>query len=405
MTPGTRKKIYDAAVVGGGPAGAASAYYAAKSGLKTILFEKHSYPRPKPCGGGLSERSIPLLGKHAVNAINCKIEEFRLFSPSYQCFTDESLFGYFVLRETFDHAMIKDAQEAGTTIMDNCRVKAVNQHSSGDYEIETGKGTITAKYVILATGFPKKALKKSPVPPRKFEDDYLAMTVMSETPIDNKILEEVNFSSKILAIFFGAVPNGYGWYFVKDGYVNIGIGATALLLKDAGALNKYHRFVENLKEKGLLPQDLELAKERAFPLPFKKTAENTVFDNVLLVGDSAGFVSPVTGEGLYYAIKGGQLAAEAIHQNLKNGTPLMSYQENWKKDFGNNLNNGYFLRESVYKNKRRMEFAVTLGRHDRKMSEILNKMISGIYSYREVMMKILLRLPLTLSKMILPISN
>jgi geranylgeranyl reductase family protein len=405
MTSGTRKKIYDVAVVGGGPAGSATAYYTAKAGLKTILFEKQSYPRPKPCGGGLSERSIPLLGKHAVNAINCKIEELRLFAPSYQCFTHESLPGYFVLRETFDHAMIKDAQEAGTTIMDNCRVKAVNQHSSGDYEIETQDGTITAKYVILATGFPKKALKKSPLPPRKFEDDYLAMTVMSETPIDNKILEEVNFSNKITAIFFGAVPNGYGWYFVKEGYVNIGIGATALLLKDGGALNKYHRFVKNLKEKGLLPKDLELAKERAFPLPFKKTAENTVFDNVLLVGDSAGFVSPVTGEGLYYAIKGGQLAAEAIHQNLENGTPLMSYQENWKKDFGNNLNNGYFLREAVYKSKRRMEFAVTLGRHDRKMSEILNKMISGMYTYREVMIKALLRLPITLFKMILPISD
>lgn len=406
MNPGTRKKIYDVAVVGGGPAGAATAYYAAKSGLKTILFEQHSYPRPKPCGGALSERCIPLLGKHAVNAINCKAEELRLFAPSFKCFTHESLPGYFVLREPFDHAMIKDAQEAGTKIMDNCRVKAVTQLSSGDYEIQTGNGTVMAKYVIQAAGFPKKALQKSPVPPREFEDDYLAMTVVSETPIDNKILEGVNFSNKILAIFFGAVPNGYGWYFVKDGYVNIGIGATALLLKDAGALNKYHRFVKNLKEKGLLPKDLELAKERAFPLPFKKTAENTVFDNVLLVGDSAGFVSPVTGEGIYYAIKGGQLAAEAIHQHLKNGIPLMSYQENWKKDFGNDLNkHGYFLREAVYKNKRRMEFAVTMGRHDRKMSEILNKMICGMYGYREVMIKALLRLPVTLVKMILPIPN
>jgi geranylgeranyl reductase family protein len=397
----TLQKRYDVAVVGGGPAGTSSAYYAAKLGLKTILFEKRAYPRTKPCGGALSARIIPFLGKEAVKAINCEIEELRVFSPSYKCLTIGNVSAYTVRREEFDQAMAKDAQEAGAIVMDKCRVKAIYQLPSGDYEIAAETITITAKYIIMAAGFQKNALIRSPFIREEFEEDYLAMTVVSETPVDNKILAEVNFPLKAMAIFFGAVPNGYGWYFVKDGYVNIGIGATALLLKDVGAVNEYKRFVTDLKEKGFLPKDLELAKERAFPLPFKRTVEKSVFGNVLLVGDSAGFVSPVTGEGIYYAVKGGKLAAEAIERNFINGTPLSSYQENWKNDFGNGLDKyGYSLREMLYKSKRRMELAVTLGIHDKKMALLVNDMIYGVSSYQVVLKKALLRLPITLIKTI-----
>ncbi len=394
---------YDVAVIGGGPAGASSAFYAAKLGLKTILFEKQKYPRKKPCGGALTARCVPLLGKHAANAINSTIEEIRLFAPSLKCFTQKEVPGHFILREEFDEAMAKDAQEAGARLKDNCRVNGFNPLPSGDYKIVTDsyEETVIAKYVILATGFQKNAPGKSLVIREKFEKGYLSIGVVSETPVNNKILEEVNFPDKILAIFFGIIPYGYGWYFVKDGYVNIGITATALLLKDTGAVKTYHQFVKNLREKGFLPKNWELEKERAFPLPFKKTAERTVFGNVLLVGDSAGFVNPVSAEGIYYAVKGGQLAAEAIHRNLKNNTPLISYQKNWKKAFGNDLNKyAFFIREKFYKSKRRMELAINLGRHDRKIAMIWVRMIIGTSTYKKAKWETLLRLPIALFKII-----
>ena len=394
---------YDVAVIGGGPAGASSALYAAKLRLKTILFEKQKYPRKKPCGGALTARCLPLLGKHAANAINSDIEEIRLFAPSFKCFARKKVPGHFILREEFDQAMAKDAQEAGAHILDNCRVKVFNPLPSGDYEIVTDsyEDTVIAKYIILATGFQKNAPGKSLVIREKFEKDYLSMGVVSETPVNNKILEEVNFPGNILAIFFGIMPYGYGWYFVKKRYVNLGIAATALRLKDTGPKKTYNQFVKNLREKGFLPKALELAKERVFPLPFKKTAEKTVFGNVLLVGDSAGFVSPVSGEGIYYAIKGGQLAAEAIHRNLKNNTPLISYQKNWKKAFGNDLNKyAFYMREKFYKSKRWMELAMTLCRHDRKIAKIWVRMIIGTSSYKKAKWKTFLRLPIALFKMI-----
>jgi len=218
------KTKFDVAVVGGGPAGASSACHAAKLGLKTILFEKQAYPREKPCGGALSDRCIPLLGKHAVDAINCEIEELRLFSPSCKHFACEESHGYFVTREEFDQAMAKDAQEAGARLMDGCPVTAINPLPPGEFEIVTKNKTVVTRYVVLATGFQNNVLIKQLGIGEKKEKDYLAIGIVSETPIDNKLLEPVNFSGRILSIFFGAVPNGYGWYFVKKGYVNIGIG-------------------------------------------------------------------------------------------------------------------------------------------------------------------------------------
>jgi geranylgeranyl reductase family protein len=395
---------YDVAVVGGGPAGASSAYYAAKLGLKTILFEKQAYPREKPCGGALSERSVPLLGTHAVRAINCHMEELHLYAPSFKRFVSDPLPGRFVIRREFDHALAKDARQAGVELREDTPVKTIQPPappSAGNYTIISPDSIIKARYVILATGYQNNLLVKQLKIREKWEKDYLAMCMVSETPIDNEILVSTDFAGKVLGIFFGAVPNGYGWYFVKDGYINIGVGATAMLVKDLGIKNAYTNFVKNLKEKELLPGELELAKPCAFPLPFKKTAEKTVFGNVLLVGDSAGFVSPVTGEGLYYSLRGGQLAAEAIDGNLRNGTPLTAYRENCLKDFGNDLNkHGYFLRERLYKSRWRMEFAVAFGRHDKTFAEILKKMIVGTYTYGKTIRKALLRLPITLFKMV-----
>jgi geranylgeranyl reductase family protein len=397
---------YDVVVAGGGPAGSSSAYYAARLGLKTLLLEKEAYPRDKPCGGALSERNIPLLGKNAIAAINCAMDELHLYAPSFKNIVSQSLPGHFIIRREFDAAMAQDAREAGAEVRENCAVQVLQPLPTSDssdsaqgYNVITPGEPVTARYVILANGYRNNSLMRQLGIEKPREKDWLAMCMVSETPIDQKVLEKTNFSRKSLAIFFGAVPNGYGWCFVKEGYLNIGIGATARLLKQVGVISAYREFVNTLRQKGLLPPELQLAKEYPYPLPFKRTVRKSVFGHVLLVGDDAGFVSPVTGEGIYYAIKGGQLAAEAISLHLEQGLPLTSYQEKWLQAFGKDLNRyGYFMRERLYRSVWRMELAVACARHDNKFADLLKQMIIGANTYRKTLRKIILRFPITLCK-------
>jgi len=397
------EETYDVAVIGAGPAGASAARWAATSGLKTVVFDRQVLPRFKACGGALSPRNIPLLGKHGLAAVHNDVDELRLYSPSFQSFVYRDVVGHFVIRRDFDMALVKDAVDAGAVLKDNCRVSALRQEPGGAVTIDTEAGVVRANYVVVATGNAyQEFLRELGAPrPQQAERDYMAACVVSETPIDNRVLQQTGFDRHSLAIFFGAVPNGYGWVFVKKGYLNIGIGATAILLKDVGAMRAYHQFLDNLREHRVLPPDLRLEPGVGCPLPFKHTAKRSVYGHVLLAGDAAGFVSPVSGEGLYYSLKGGQLAAEAIVRHRDRGVALTSYEETWRREFGDDLDNyGYFLREQVYKNTRRMETVVSLGRKDPRLAQILNKMLYGIYNYRQTMWRSLLRLPISLLKAI-----
>ncbi len=394
-------ELFDVAIIGAGPAGSATARYAAELGLKAVMFDKQTLPRFKACGGALSSRNVALLGQHALEAINCDVDELRLYSPSFNRFCYRSVEGYFVIRGEFDNAMVKDAGDAGAIVRENCGVTAIETDTTGPCKIISNCGIVHADYVVVATGHAYQPLLKEPgIPrPQEKEKDYMAACVVSETPIDNRTLAETGLDRHVLAIFFGAVPNGYGWVFVKDGYLNIGIGATAVLLKGVGAMQAYHCFLDNLRERQIIPGDLELEPGVGCPLPFKHTAERTVFGNVLLVGDAAGFVSPLSGEGLYYSIKGGQLAAEAIFRHKDQGKALTSYEDAWRQEFGDDLDKyGYFMRSQIYKSTRRMEFAVALGKRDPHLALILNKMLFGLYNYKQTLVRSLSRLPISLVK-------
>ena len=395
------QRSFDLAIVGAGPAGSSTARFAAELGLNTVLFDKRALPRFKACGGALSSRNVPLLGQQALDAINCDVRELRLYSPTFNRFSYRSVDGHFVIRKDFDFAMVADARDAGAVVMENCAVSAVNAGAGGPYEVGTDEGVFRADYVVAASGYAQQPFLKNLGIPRlqQQEKDYMAACVVSETPVDNNVLAETGLDGHVLAIFFGAVPNGYGWVFVKDGFLNIGIGATAVLLKDVGAMQAYNRFLDNLRRREIIPADLELTPGVGCPLPFKHTAERTVYGNLLLVGDAAGFVSPLSGEGLYYSIKGGQLAAEAVFRHKESGTPLAAYENAWRKEFGNDLNKyGYFMRTQIYKNSRRMELAVALGKKDPHLALILNKMLYGLYNYRQTLVRSLLRLPVSFLK-------
>ncbi len=398
--------VYDVIVVGGGPAGSSGAYHAAQNGLKTILIEKKKLPRDKPCGGALSERALDYLGKQALDSINCKVKQLALFSPSLDSFVYQGEPGYFIVREVFDTAMVRDAEAQGAEVVEEAKVVDISTNGSNRYQVTIEKGeekkTIESKYVFLATGVQNNPLIKKLGIRKRWPEGHLAMCVVSETPVESNILDSHEiYSDTTLAIYFGIVPKGYGWYFVKDGYINIGIGATWLDIKDKGAKNVYNEFVQLLKKQKHLPEDIKLTRSKSHTLVFKKTAKTIIKDNILLLGDAAGFVSPVSGEGIYYSVKSGYLAAKTVKKILDNGGKIEPYEKEIYKDFGKDLNrSGLFLQKTLYSHQKTMELAVKLGKHDDKMAKLITRMVYGITSYRTFVWRALIRAPISLIKLL-----
>jgi len=392
---------YDVAIIGGGPAGSSAGRYAAMYGLKVVVFEKGQYPRDKPCGGALSSQAEAHLGEKALSSLNCRITRLDMYSPSLKMVNVENERGHFVIRSEFDAAMAEDAKIAGADVFDDNPVSKIRRLESGKYRIVAKDRTVTARYVIMATGVQTNRLIKDLGIRKRWPEGHLAMCAESETKVDNRVLDQINGGEKPLKVFFGIVPKGYGWYFVKDGYLNIGIGSTWQDIKNEAPKEMYGDFVGRLKDMGLVPEDLELEKPKHHLLVFKKPAERTVFDNVILAGDAAGFVNPLTGEGLYYSILSGKLAAEAIRNNMNDGKPIKSYEDAWKDAFGRDLaSSGLLLQKIIYKSPMRQEFLVALGRHDEKMGVLLREAVFREVECRETIKKVILRMPISLIKLI-----
>lgn len=381
--------MYDVIIIGAGPAGSSTARFAAKSGLKTVILDKESFLRDKPCGGALSQRTVDLLGSKAKKSINVDVSGIYTWSPSFLSVRIPLKSGHFILRTSFDSALLRDAQVAGAEVFENTRATKV--HLGTDHvEVHSSHQSFQSRYVVLADGVHSRFARQLGIRGRWPIND-MAITVFSETPYDDDaITAQLGTEERFLHLFFGIVPKGYGWFFPKRGFVNIGIGSS-LGIKNATKV--YQRFVSHLKELGLLPsQGLTLQASKGYLIPFGHPLPMTFNKKTLVVGDAAGFVSPLTGEGLYYGITSGKLAAETLDAALTEECDLAIYQTKWMASFGNDLiKYGYPLREMIYKTTARMERIVKMIAADKKLARATAQAIMGDITYKETKQKLIRR--------------
>ena len=144
--------------------------------------------------------------------------------------------------------------------------------------------------------------------------------------------------------------DSYGWSFSKDTVLNVGIGCPRSTIRRAKEDNSgwderqyLLDYVSTLKEQGWFPRDLEVTREMlaGSNIPVGMGLQPSAGDRMLVVGDAGGFVSPLSGEGLYYAVDSGQLAAETLaglfeHKDFSK-TALMDYHRAWRNKWGDDL--------------------------------------------------------------------
>jgi geranylgeranyl reductase family protein len=302
---------YDVIVVGAGPGGSTAARFCAQGGLKTLLIEKERMPRYKACGGCLSLKTVHLLGFDVNPVLENTIYHakftYRLKDSFYLKSTQPMAF--MVMRDRFDQFLVKKALEKGAGILEGVSVVGVKGESDG-VEVELNEGEkIRCEYLIGADG-PGSIVAKS-LSLLSPKGDGNGLGVESEIPFDSTF-DFPEEELQCIHLDFGGVPNGYGWVFPKKEGLSIGIGG---MFRDGAKINPrqyFNTFIYGLNyvKKG------KVEKVLGHPLPsFYDAGQRVSKGKILLVGDAAHLMDPLMGEGIYYALRSGMLAAEAIIQS------------------------------------------------------------------------------------------
>jgi geranylgeranyl reductase family protein len=306
---------FDVIVIGGGPAGGNAAYHLSKNNLSVGFFEKSELPRHKVCAGGITRRAAkiypPNLSKISENECS-NLELFldlKFTSPFIS--SSETPLVTMVMRNQFDYALIQLAKNNGAQIHDKTLVK--NVISNNDYvEILTDKGRFQSKYLILADGAAGRLAKHLNWPDHR----CLVPAAEIELPANDDLMAQFQNKARF---DFGQITKGYAWVFPKRSHLSIGILSYSkknLRLE----LGKYLNFL------GInLPlEELEL-KGHIIPMSPRKAP--FMRKRIMLVGDSAGFVDPITAEGISYALQSGFLASQALLQSKMELRGVKEYYE------------------------------------------------------------------------------
>ena len=291
--------VHDALIVGAGPAGSFLAHLLAKEGLNVAVIDKEKFPRDKVCGGGLSNKTIDLLGFDITPVVERNIAGALVTYQNKQTIIKDldGRAGVTVLRSSFDNLLLQKAVQNRAVFHPNCLFLDC-KYNDDCVTITTSKGLMKAKYLIGADGVYSKIRAKI------FGRNIVNYAPALETLIyvDPNIIDI--FENRIL-LDFGGTNRGYGWIFPKKDHLNVGVFSIYRGNKLKNELREFMSYYDFLK-------DYKSIKYLGHSIPIYNQKNIYQKNCVLLIGDAAGLAEAFFGEGIYYALKSAQLAAYAI---------------------------------------------------------------------------------------------
>ncbi len=340
---------YDVVVVGGGPAGSITAKFAADSGAKVLIVERRrEVGSPVLCAEGISRR----IDKYNIikkgNWIASNMDGARIFSPNrtiVKLAADiaGSETGYVLNRELFDKELAKSAIKSGAKIMLNtCAIDLIKEKQQikgvkvRHFEDEMA---IEADIVVGADGVESKVGRWAGLQTtlKPYDLETCAQYTLSNIELESSYCDF--YLGKKIA------PGGYVWVFPKGKDIaNVGIGILASLSKPGLSLKLLDKFIKSDPKL----KDGEPIRFLAGTVPVAEPIK-AVKDNIVLVGDAARQVDPITGGGLMASVEAGKAAGETIGEAVKqqkyDAEFLKSYEEIIEKTLYKKLKRNYVVKE------------------------------------------------------------
>jgi geranylgeranyl reductase family protein len=328
---------YDVIVIGAGPSGCTAAHDLAKAGASVALIEKQTLPRHKTCGGGMPYATRQLLDLDiaadlpAETFLECDTRFMRHtfgfdeaalmpMNPPNEKGETGNLSLWMVQRSVFDNALAQRAAQNGADLREGLAVRSIERETGKPIQVHAeGKGgawEATCNFVVGADGANGVTAKQIGL--RK--ERALAIAIEVEVPHVWGTGHET-LRPDILHLEFGAVPKGYAWVFPKGDHLNVGAGVFRPKgdtgRHDSSVKEELHRAIHAYMELLDVPNRRSEHVYHAHPLPIWNGMDTiqTRDNRVLLVGDSAGLINPFFGDGIFHALKSGQIAAQSILSN------------------------------------------------------------------------------------------
>ncbi|HDP68821.1 MAG TPA: NAD(P)/FAD-dependent oxidoreductase [Candidatus Marinimicrobia bacterium] len=340
------KKHYNIAIVGGGPAGTTAARFAAARGVSVVLFEKdREIGVPVRCAEGVAEDVLAKYIEIDSRWIASRITAFGFHSPSgiEIAFQSATARGCVLHRRLFDHALAELASEAGAEIYTKAYVHSLRKNgpkSTLGLRYIGQEKEITADIVIAADGIESRIAHLAGIKTKLAFRDIEPCAQMQLANIDIHPERCDFYLSEKWA------PGGYVWVFPKGARTaNVGLGINGIHAGPKSALNYLQDFV-----KEHFPKATVLTTTAA-GVPVAQTLKQLVADGLMIIGDAARQVNPLTGGGISAALAAGkmagQVAAEAIKADDNSARRLTSYQKEWEKTYGKESRRYYRLKDWV----------------------------------------------------------
>jgi geranylgeranyl reductase family protein len=323
---------HEAIVVGGGPGGSTVAWRLAQAGVRTLLLDAAVFPRVKICAGWVTPTALEDVEIDPAR-YPLTIQPFTACRLAFAGARHETRWqraaSYGILRREFDHHLLERAAAAGADVRCGVRVGEVAVTREG-VRVVTARGELEATVVIGAGGHHCPVARALGQISTREEVVVAQESETQLTPPQQAALAPFLDAPEL---YVEPDLRGYGWYFPKGGWVNIGIGVTGG--GDGSLPRRREALLTALRASGRLPADVPIAPFKGHAYVVRRQAPRRLTGpRFCLVGDAAGLARDLSGEGIGPAIRSGRLAAEAVTALLRRGTPLEGYERQVVRLYG-----------------------------------------------------------------------